>query len=149
MPLLNALRTWGMATSAVLMTGALALSWQAPPLAQAQSAVAQAQSAPLGFLVRFRGDGPIARAQRLATRGRVAEGTRQVTRELARQTEFAGLCFDRFTAGAAEIVLRTCTPVPASERAGVAQAWLVRLRAMPAVEYVDANAQVAPTRGPG
>jgi hypothetical protein len=62
---------------------------------------------------------------------------------LRRQSDFAGLCFDRFTVGAAEVVLRTCTAIVASERANVQQSWLTRLRAMAGVAYVDANASVS------
>lgn len=148
---LNALRTWGMATSAALMAAALGLSWQAPAPAVAQQTaparVAQTQpAAPVGFLVRFRGTGPIARAQAAAARGQAAQAQRRIETQLARQTAFAGLCFDRFTVGAAEVVLRSCEPVPASDRAAYAQRWVARLQAMRAVAYADANATVSPTR---
>ncbi|HYD88985.1 MAG TPA: hypothetical protein VEA80_16030 [Vitreimonas sp.] len=150
----EALRTWGIAVTAALMAAALAVTAQPAPPQRASAAapaggfeVAQAQphAQPLAFLVRFRGSGPIARAQALAARGRVAAAQRQVEIQLRRQSDFAGLCFDRFTAGGAEIVLRTCAAIVASERASVQQRWLARLRAMRAVDYVDANATASRT----
>lgn len=150
----NALRTWGIAVTGALMAVALVIALQpeTPALAQAQSATqpAQAQNAePLGFIVKFRGSGPIARAQALAARGQLAPAQRQVEIQLGRQSAFAGLCFDRFTVGGAEIVLRTCEAVAASERSAIQQSWGARLRAMRAVEYVDANATATQQRAPG
>ncbi|MEQ1489430.1 MAG: hypothetical protein ABL932_02670 [Terricaulis sp.] len=148
----NALRTWGIAVTGALMAVALfvALQPETPAVAQAASQIAQAQSAePLGFIVKFRGSGPIARAQALAARGELAPAQRQVEVQLGRQPAFAGLCFDRFTVGGAEIVLRTCEAVAASERSAVRQSWGGRLRAMRAVEYVDANATATQERAPG
>jgi hypothetical protein len=151
---LNAVRSWGIAVSAALMAGALAISLQDPPPARAAQdppASAQAEpgeAAPVAFIVRFRGAGPIARAQARAARGDAARAQREVELQLRRQTPFAGLCFDRFTVGGAEIVLRTCDPVPAAERAAVQARWLARLQAMRAVDYVDANAVATPERAP-
>jgi hypothetical protein len=55
------------------------------------------------------------------------------------------LCFERFTAGAAEVVLRSCNPIGALEQ----QQWVARLRAMRAVAYADVNATAAQERAPG
>ena len=151
----NALRVWGIAVSGALMVGALAIALQPEATAQAQRAAARiAQgdtraAAPVGFIVRFRGPGPIARAQAQAARGQTVQAQRQVELQLQRQSAFGGLCFDRFTVGGAEMVLRTCETVAASERASVQQRWGARLRAMRAVEYVDVNATVTQERAPG
>lgn len=151
----NALRTWGIAVTGALMVGALVVAFQLQTHAEAQpqgvAALAQAQTnaSPVGFIVRFRGTGPIARAQAHAARGQLERAQRQVTLQLERQTSFSGLCFDRFTVGGAEIVLRTCESVAASERSAVQQSWSARLRAMRAVEYVDANATVTQQSAPG
>jgi len=154
----NALRTWGIGVGAVLMTGALAIAAMGPetPQAHAQTQVegvfeaAQAPAAaPVSFLVRFRGEGPIASAQASAARGRQAQAERVIEAQLARQSAFAGLCFDRFTAGAAEVVLRSCDPVAGNERAAVQQRWLTRLRAMRAVAYADVNTTATQDRAPG
>lgn len=148
----NALRTWGIAASAAVISGAMVLAMQPAPDAVARADVAQvfepAQSfaqaenaaEPLAFVVRFRGRGPIARAQASASRGGLASAQAEIEAQLRRQSDFRGLCFDRFTAGAAEVVLRTCAAIVPSERERVQQAWLARLRAMRAVEYADANA---------
>jgi hypothetical protein len=147
----NALRTWGIAVSAALMTGALAIALQPPPAAEAQSerfqlAQTPVQAAPISFLVRFTGSGPIARAQRQAARGDVQAAQRQLEIQLRRQQAFRGLCFDRFTAGAAEVVLRTCAAIVPSERANEQARWLAQLRAMRAVAYVDVNAEATQQR---
>lgn len=150
---LNAVRLWGIAASAAVMIGALAIAAQPAPQAFAQPAegafeLAQAtgEPAPVAFLVRFRGSGPIARAQAAAARGATTDAERQVEQQLRRQSAFAGLCFDRFTVGGAEIVLRTCAAIVPSERGAVQQDWLNRLRAMRAVEYVDPNATATHNR---
>lgn len=143
----NALRTWGLVVGSVLMASALMLSREG--VAQTNAPVfevAQAQAAPVAFLVRFQGGGPIARAQALAAQGQTARAGEQVTAQLARQVSLRGLCFDRFTVGAAEIVLRSCEPVAASDRASYQQSWVSRLQAMRAVAYVDANATASPER---
>lgn len=156
----NALRTWGIALSSALMVGTLVLAAQPSTRAEAQGVMAQptleaggfeiaqapAQAAPVAFLVRFQGSGPIANAQARAARGQTAAAQRTVETQLRRQGAFSGLCFDRFTVGAAEVVLRSCEPVSAGERASYQARWLARLQAMRAVAYADANATVSPER---
>ncbi len=153
----NALRTWGLAVGAVLMTAALAIAAMGPEtaptqeLARTQTLFETAQTAaePVSFLVRFRGSGPIARAQASAAQGNATQARRVIETQLVRQTAFTGLCFDRFTAGAAEVVLRSCEPVAAGARDGFARDWLARLRAMRPVEYADENATAAQNSAPG
>lgn len=148
----GALRTWGIAVSAVLIAAALAVALTATQAtAPAQTATPEknvfqiaaqdggAAPAPVSFVVRFRGQGPIARSQGMAARGDEAQAARQVRYQLTRQRDFSGLCFDRFTLGGAEIVLRSCVDVAASERTQHQQRLLARLRSMRAVEYVDVN----------
>lgn len=152
---MNTLRNWGMVVTGALMIGALAIAFQpqthaeAQPSDAAQMAQTQAPAEQVGFIVRFRGAGPISRAQAEAARGQTALAQRQVEVQLSRQSAFHGLCFDRFTVGGAEIVLKTCESVAANERAGAQQSWAARLQAMRAVEYVDANATVTQQRAPG
>lgn len=144
----GALRTWGIAVSAALMAAAIAVSLQPAPAVQAppQAAVQieQSESTPVAFLVRFRGGGPIARAQARAQRGDAQAARRAIELQVQRQRAFVGLCFDRFTAEA--VVLRTCEFVGAPEQARVQQNWLMRLRAMPAVAYAEVSASAAPSR---
>jgi hypothetical protein len=154
-------RVLGIMVSAAIMLIAvwIAAPWRAPvaggetygiaQLAQAREPAAIVTPAPVSFLVRFRGSGPIARAQALAARGREAEAARTIQAQLARQASFSGLCFDRFTLGAAEVVLRSCSDVPAAERTTFQTRWLARLNAMRTVEYADANTAAAPMRAPG
>lgn len=148
---LNGLRLWGVAASAVSMAVALALLWQAPRPAAAQPGQQrlQAQTANVEFIVRFRGNGPIARAQALAARGAETLAVRRIEAQLQRQVGLRGLCFDRFTLGAAELVLRSCEPVLAEARAAYTARWLARLDAMRAVDYVDANVEASPQGAPG
>jgi hypothetical protein len=147
----NALRTWGIGVSAAVMVGALVLAVQpepnaAPLAASSEFAQTANTAAPIAFVVRFRGAGPIARAQAAAARGQTTSAQRQVETQLRRQTDFSGLCFDRFTVGGAEIVLRTCAAIVPSERGAMQQRWLERLRAMRAVEYADVNATATQNR---
>ena len=124
----SALRGWGLAASAAAIAAALAISWgsraaPAPPVAKPE----------IGFAVRFRGAGPIARAQARASAGATELAALEIARQLQRQGEFAGLCFESFTP-AAEVVLRSCAG------AGEAGQWLAQLRAMPAVVSARAHA---------
>lgn len=139
----NALRFWGIGASSAVIAVALVLALQPAPSAQAQAvfevAQAETQSQPVSFLVRFRGEGPIARSQAQAARGQTGPAQREIEAQLLRQTAFSGLCFDRFTVGAAEVVLRSCDAIAASERASVQARWLQRLQAMRAVAYADVN----------
>ncbi len=148
------LRLGGVAASAAVIAWCIAMSLAASEGARAQSAapvLAQTTQTPthVAFLVRFRGEGPIARAQRDAARGRTQQAQAIVEAQLRRQTPFNGLCFDRFTVGAAEIVLRSCEPVTMTDRAAYQQRWTARLDAMGSVEYVDPNATASTERAPG
>ncbi len=149
---MKSLRLWGIAVSAACMAASLAVAAMGPErgAAQAPSQVAQAEpEQPVGFLVRFRGNGPIARAQALAGRGQIERAERQVQVQLARQSGLRGLCFDRFTVGAAEIVLRSCEDIAPDQRAAFQARWLSRLNAMNSVEYADANVAASRERAPG
>jgi hypothetical protein len=150
------LRFWGIVVGSALIAIALWIAALGPETAPARATtpepvqLAQAQAAASSsFLVRFRGSGPIARAQADAGRGRMTQAQRRIVTELRRQRAFSGLCFERFTAGAAEIVLRTCNPVAARERAAIEARWLSRLRGMRAVAYADVNATASLERAPG
>jgi hypothetical protein len=149
------LRFWGLIVGSALIAAALWIAALGAERGPAQTAgpgvaaTAQAQSQPATFLVSFRGSGPIARAQSDARRGRLERAGRRVESELQRQGAFAGLCFDRFTADAAEVVLRTCEPVAAQERSAIEARLLSRLRSMRAVAYADINASAAPEAAPG
>lgn len=149
----NTLRTWGIGVSAAVMVGALVITAQPEPIAAPLAAAGGAEfaqtentAAPIAFVIRFRGAGPIARAQAAAGRGQTASAQSQIETQLRRQNDFNGLCFDRFTVGGSEVVLRTCAAIVPSEREAVQQRWLERLRAMRAVEYADINATATQNR---
>lgn len=139
---LDALRAWGIAASAAFIAGALAVAFSAPPPAPS---FAEAP-APVAFVARFRGTGPIARAQTLAASD-AARAAVLIELQLRRQDAFAGLCFDRFTTDG-ELALRSCELIPAALRDGVAARWLAQLRAMSAVEYAQESILVEPAGDP-
>ncbi len=126
-----------MAVSAAVMAGALALALtgRETPSAAASAPLAQSEADESGFVVRFQGRGPIARA--------VREGDAEaVATQLERQNDFAGLCLQRLSEAGA--ILRACNAVAASERESFEQVWLQRLRSMRGVAYAEITA--SPTR---
>ncbi len=153
---LSALRISGIVVSGALIGGAvlfamaarpparpLPRSGPAPAAAPAQHPTQQSRQAG-AYAISLRGDGPLARAQRLAMRGgRESAARRQVERELARQRAFGGLCFDRFTRRG-DIVVHACAPGTGNlgESVGENVDWRARLRAMPAVTNVDDVSQL-------
>jgi hypothetical protein len=141
---LNTLRVSGIAVSGALIAGAVYLASTAPRASEqlrvtapgpAGATLPPSVSEPQAFAVSFRGDGPLARAQRLAMRGgREQAARRQVERALVRQRAFHGLCFDHFTRRG-DVVVRACTPATGTD-------WSARLRAVPAVTNIDATPQL-------
>jgi hypothetical protein len=147
---LNTLRVSGIAVSGALIAGAIYVASTAPrvsdrapaapPVAVNEAPPPRVSSEPQAFAVSFRGDGPLARAQRLAMRGgREQAARRQVERALARQHAFRGLCFDHFTPRG-DIVVRDGAGATGTD-------WQTRLRAVPAVTNVDATTQLTQDGG--
>ncbi len=135
-------------TQAPLVAGPLPA---APPAAEAPAFEAAGvdaplTGAPLSFLVRFEGSGAFGRAQALAEQGREIEARRAAEAALGRHSALRGLCFDRFTVGGAEMVLRVCEPAPAEEQAQTSALWLARLRDMSAVAYAEMNSVASPAQ---
>jgi hypothetical protein len=97
-------------------------------------------AAALGFIVRFETGHPLARAQDLAAQGDMEEAERAAARTLRNRRDLRGLCFDRFTAGGAEIVLTPCEAVSAQNEDRVRRDWETRFAAMAGVAYADVNA---------
>ena len=143
-------RISGAIVSALVIAGALfvALRADGAPMAApvspppAHSTSATAPSAPVALAVRFRGDGPIARAQAMAARGRERHAALRIARELERQPAFDGLCFDGFTRHATEVLLRSCGDVADGERARAQTRWLAALNRMRAIEYANPARQM-------
>lgn len=141
---METLRFWGLVVGSALIAFALWVAALGPERRAVQATIplaAQSGAAsPISFQVRFRGVGPIARAQAFAEEGKVAVAQRRIERELARQSAFDGLCFERFNAAGAAIVLQTCEPVASEARADAASYWLSRLRDMRAIAYAEVQA---------
>jgi hypothetical protein len=117
---------------------------KAPP---ASAAPAQAGSdGAVTFIVRFASGHPLARAQDLEAQGRHAEAVQAANAGLRARRELRGLCYDRFTLGGAEVVLKLCAPVAAGERAEAQRRWSVRLAAMRGVEYAEPNVILQPEK---
>jgi hypothetical protein len=104
-------------------------------------------TAPLSFIVRFDEGTPLARAQNLAASGRDVEARRAAENALRRDRAMRGLCFDRFTVGGAEIVLKPCQLIVASRQDAERQRLLDALRAAPGVTYAESNAILNPEAG--
>jgi hypothetical protein len=127
---------------AALLALSAPLSACAPDNAAPAPAAADAPSASHGassFIVRFKAPHPIARAQALDAAGRCEEAERLARETLAARADLAGLCFDRFTIGGAEIVLKSCTPLAQTDLAAFELAWVARFAAMDGVEYAEPN----------
>ncbi|MBL8551087.1 MAG: hypothetical protein JNJ73_13960 [Hyphomonadaceae bacterium] len=107
---------------------------------------AQTSGQSLSFLIAFAPGHPLKAAQDLEAQGRHAQAVEAVRAALQANRDLRGLCYDRFTLGGAEIVLRLCTPAPASEAAAVQRRWTTRLAAMNGVQYAEPNVVAQPER---
>lgn len=94
---------------------------------------------PMSYIVRFRQSHALGRAQSLETDGRHDEARTLAAATLRDDASLRGLCFEHFTAGGAEVVLRVCEPSQWEERAVTQRRWLAQLGATPGVAYVDRN----------
>ena len=114
-----------------------------PPMAVVKPAPPKASEVPqnpnLEFLVRFDDRHPMHRAHQLWQQGREAEAEAHVRTTLRQRSEFAGLCFSRFTLGGSEIVFAHCTRVPRAQVTRTSDRWIRKIRAMRGVQYADAN----------
>jgi hypothetical protein len=119
----------------------------APPVQPKTETQAQpAAEAATSFIVRFRAPHPLLRAQELEAAGRCQEAQQLARQTIAARPELAGLCFDRFTVGGAEIVLGACAPV--ADAAAFQQTWAQRFAAMEGVEYAEPNVIGTAAGGP-
>lgn len=115
---------------------------EGPPMAVIKPAPPKAAAAPqnpnLEFLVRFDSRHPMSRAQDLWLQGKRDQAEALARATLAQRSELRGLCFSRFTLGA-EIVFAHCTRVARAQIERTSARWQRKLRAMPGVQYCDAN----------
>jgi hypothetical protein len=98
-----------------------------------------ASSQPMSYLVNFRPSHALGRAQALQSAGRYDEAELLVAATLRDDASLRGLCFERFTAGGADIVLSVCSPSAWEERAVTQRRWLEQLGVTPGVAYVERN----------
>ena len=106
------------------------------PAVEPAAAVPPPEDLTTTFIVRFKAAHPLGKAQALAAKGRLTAAAAAAKKALA-AGDMKGLCFERFTLGGAETVLRLCPDTQTS-----AKAWLTKLRTSPDVEYADANVTV-------
>jgi hypothetical protein len=118
-----------------------------PAAALAAPTTATGADAEVSFIIRFKPTHPIGKAQALAARGKLDAAARMARKAEARR-EIKGLCFDRFTVGGAETVMRLCVNPPSTDRDRQAARWLERLRASTYVVYADANVTVNTEKKP-
>ncbi|MBI1188469.1 MAG: hypothetical protein GC206_14245 [Alphaproteobacteria bacterium] len=96
------------------------------------------------LLVRFEPSHPMARAQTLAAAGRFDEAAESARQTIRTRRDLRGLCYDRFTNGGAEVVLRACTAVPRAQRTSFQETWARRLSGADGVEYAEPNYTLYP-----
>jgi hypothetical protein len=101
-------------------------------------------AAPVKFLVRFEPTHPMAAAAERAARGDQAGAASAARRVLRSERALAGLCFEDFTLGGAEVVLYPCEPTSPARASSVGRQWAKHLRSVRGVAYVDQNALVKP-----
>ena len=111
----------------------------AQPLFEVAGESGSSTTANVSFVVRFQPSHPLARAQNLAQQGKHSDAARTARTTIEGRADLRGLCFDRFTIGGAEIVLRACNSVPATQRETFQRNWTRRLGAMNGVEYAEPN----------
>jgi hypothetical protein len=168
----KALRNWGMIAGGAALVGSLGIAMlhpgqtttatqthtvrpaPAPAKADAPAPVfepaaaeappAAASAEPVSFVVRFGGNHPLAAAQTLAAEGEIDDARRAAERTLTRQRSLRGLCFDRFTVGGAEIVLKSCEPLSAREAESFRRRWSQRFGSMAGIDYAEANVILTP-----
>ncbi len=98
-----------------------------------------ADDSPMSYLVNFRPSHALGRAQALQSSGRYDEAELLAAVTLRDDASLRGLCFERFTVGGAEIVLKVCAPSPWEERSVTQHRWLEQLGLTSGVVYVERN----------
>ena len=112
---------------------AIALALAAPAHAD------PAASAETRFIVKFKPASALGHAQDLARQGKLSQARENAVAALKRTSSLKGLCFDRFTLGGAETVLRACPRLPPATHDAAAAWFLTRLKANPSIDYADQN----------
>lgn len=106
---------------------------EAPVPAAAQSAASPS------IIAAFRKPHPLEEAQALEAQGRHDEAVARARAAIAADPAIADLCFDRFTVGGAEIVLRPCAQMPGEAGNVFVRERAQRLALLPDVAYAEPN----------
>jgi hypothetical protein len=114
------------------------------PADRAASVANQAPRTASSIIVAFTGEHPLARAQILESEGRHAQAAAAAQAALASDPQLAGLCFDRFTLGGAEIVLRPCAPLTGAAGEHFVRERAHALAALPSIAYAEPNLVAEP-----
>lgn len=135
----------GAVAAALLLSGAPVAGADGPPSrAPIASTAAADDRATIKLLVRFAPSHPLGQAAALAARGDTGAAETAARRALRTRPELAGLCFDDFTLGGAEIVLAPCEAAPARRADAIGRRWARYLRGLDGVTYVDQNVILKP-----
>jgi hypothetical protein len=168
----KALRNWGMIAGGAALIGSIGIATMHPattatptqvarPVVSAPAAPAKQEepppvfeattaeapppnAAPVSFIVRFSERHPLAAAQRLAAEGEMDDARRAAERTLTRLRSLRGLCFDRFTVGGAEIVLKSCEALSERQAESFRRRWSERFQSMSGIDYAEANVILTP-----
>jgi hypothetical protein len=146
-----------MAATASVILCAVFLAACAPAATSQMSVVIekteQVQTEPaavrVSFIVNFRSSHALGRAQALQNAGRFDEAAQLVAATLRDDTALRGLCFERFTLGGAELVLKVCAPSSLEESFETQRRWLEQLDGTPGVDYVERNLVAQHEDAPG
>lgn len=142
-PFLSAARTALLACAGLAFAAAPAIA-DGPARTPVASPAAADDRAVVKLLVRFAPSHPLGQAAALAARGDAAAAEKAAKRALRTRPELAGLCFDDFTLGGAEIVLAPCEAAPAARAEAIGKRWARYLRGVDGVAYVDQNVILKP-----
>lgn len=124
---------------ALMFSIALACAACGPGQTRPPAAALDEPATSASIIAAFTGAHPLARAQALEGEGRRADAEAAAREALAADPQLAGLCFERFTVGGAEIVLQPCAAMSAGKRERFVRERAQALSALPDVAYAEPN----------
>jgi hypothetical protein len=134
---------WRGVSAAFVLTMVACAEANAPPAPAALPETARAQPdaalSRMSFIVSFRASHALGRAQSLHHAGQREEAARLADMTLRDDHALRGLCFEGFTLGGAETVLKVCAPSPWEDALVTQRRWLEQLGNTPGVAYVELN----------
>jgi len=141
--------SWAVAALAAATLAGLSIASadDGPPARAPVATAAAADQPPVKLLVRFNAAHPMSKAAALAARGDGAGAEALARRTLRSRADLAGLCFEDFTLGGAELVLTPCEAPPQAKAEAAARRWVRYLKGLPGVDYADQNVLIRPAAG--